>query len=91
MAKAGDVLEMEPLGVRLKLLQTAEDTGGELLDRKLLRLLTPLLRPLFRWNHNWAIARAMEGLEPYARSTSPDTQVTQPPPTQMVPSGSREM
>jgi hypothetical protein len=60
-------------------------------DRKLLRMLTPLLRPLFRWNHNWAIARAMEGLEPYARSTSPDTQVMQPPPTQMVPSGSREM
>jgi uncharacterized protein YndB with AHSA1/START domain len=36
-------------------------------DRKLLRVLTPLLRPLFRWNHTWAIARAMEGLEPYAR------------------------
>jgi uncharacterized protein YndB with AHSA1/START domain/quercetin dioxygenase-like cupin family protein len=36
-------------------------------DRSLLRVLTPLLRPIFRWNHNWAIARAMEGLEPYAR------------------------
>jgi uncharacterized protein YndB with AHSA1/START domain/quercetin dioxygenase-like cupin family protein len=36
-------------------------------DRRLLRLLTPLLRPVFRWNHNWAIARAMEGLEPFAR------------------------
>ena len=36
-------------------------------DRKLLKALTPLLRPLLRWNHNWAIARAMEGLEPYAR------------------------
>jgi len=36
-------------------------------DRTLLRVLTPLLRPLFRWNHNWAIARAMEGLEPYAQ------------------------
>jgi mannose-6-phosphate isomerase-like protein (cupin superfamily)/uncharacterized protein YndB with AHSA1/START domain len=36
-------------------------------DRPLLRALTPLLRPAFRWNHNWAIARAMEGLEPYAR------------------------
>jgi uncharacterized protein YndB with AHSA1/START domain len=36
-------------------------------DRKLLRMLTPLLRPIFRWNHNWAIARAMEGLEPYAQ------------------------
>ena len=38
-------------------------------DRALLRYLTPVLRPLFRWNHNWAIARAMEGLEPYARRT----------------------
>jgi uncharacterized protein YndB with AHSA1/START domain len=37
-------------------------------DRMLLRTLTPLLRPLFRWNHNWAVARAREGLEPYARS-----------------------
>ena len=36
-------------------------------DRRLLRVLTPVLRPMFRWNHNWAIARAMEGLEPYAR------------------------
>jgi uncharacterized protein YndB with AHSA1/START domain/mannose-6-phosphate isomerase-like protein (cupin superfamily) len=39
-------------------------------DRRLLRALTPLLRPVFRWNHNWAIARAMEGLEPYARRTA---------------------
>jgi uncharacterized protein YndB with AHSA1/START domain len=37
-------------------------------DRPLLRRLTPVLRPLFRWNHNWAIARAMEGLETYAAS-----------------------
>lgn len=37
-------------------------------DRRLLRYLTPVLRPLFRWNHNWSIARATEGLEPYARS-----------------------
>lgn len=36
-------------------------------DRAFLRLLTPVLRPLFRWNHNWAIQRAKEGLEPYAR------------------------
>jgi uncharacterized protein YndB with AHSA1/START domain/quercetin dioxygenase-like cupin family protein len=35
-------------------------------DRPLLRVLTPLLRPLLRWNHDWAIARAIEGLEPYA-------------------------
>src|SRR5207237_3794216 len=35
-------------------------------DKPLVRVLTPLLRPLFRWNHAWAIARAREGLEPYA-------------------------
>jgi uncharacterized protein YndB with AHSA1/START domain/quercetin dioxygenase-like cupin family protein len=39
-------------------------------DRPLLRVLTPVLRPAFRWNHNWAIARAIEGLEPYARARS---------------------
>jgi uncharacterized protein YndB with AHSA1/START domain len=39
-----------------------------LADRPLLRILTPVLRPMFRWNHNWSIQRAMEGLEPYARS-----------------------
>jgi uncharacterized protein YndB with AHSA1/START domain/mannose-6-phosphate isomerase-like protein (cupin superfamily) len=39
-------------------------------DRRLLRLLTPVLRPLFRWNHNWAIARAMEGLEPFAQRSA---------------------
>jgi hypothetical protein len=37
-------------------------------DRPLLRILTPVLRPVFRWNHNWSIKRAIEGLEPYARS-----------------------
>jgi uncharacterized protein YndB with AHSA1/START domain/quercetin dioxygenase-like cupin family protein len=36
-------------------------------DRPMIRRLTPILRPMFRWNHNWAIQRAMEGLEPYAR------------------------
>ncbi len=36
-------------------------------DRGFIRILTPVLRPLFRSNHNWAIKRAMEGLEPYAR------------------------
>jgi uncharacterized protein YndB with AHSA1/START domain len=39
-----------------------------LADRALLRYLTPVLRPLFRFNHNWSIERAREGLEPYARS-----------------------
>jgi uncharacterized protein YndB with AHSA1/START domain len=36
-------------------------------DRPLLRVLTPVLRPLFRWNHSWAVAGAQESLEPYAR------------------------
>jgi quercetin dioxygenase-like cupin family protein/uncharacterized protein YndB with AHSA1/START domain len=36
-------------------------------DRPFLRALTPVLRPLFRWNHAWAIARAREGLEPFAQ------------------------
>jgi quercetin dioxygenase-like cupin family protein/uncharacterized protein YndB with AHSA1/START domain len=36
-------------------------------DRPLLRVLTPVARPAFAWNHAWAIARAREGLEPYAR------------------------
>jgi uncharacterized protein YndB with AHSA1/START domain/mannose-6-phosphate isomerase-like protein (cupin superfamily) len=37
-------------------------------DKPLLRALTPILRPAFRWNHAWAIARAREGLEPFARA-----------------------
>jgi uncharacterized protein YndB with AHSA1/START domain/quercetin dioxygenase-like cupin family protein len=39
-------------------------------DRPLLRVLTPIARPAFRANHRWAIARAMEGLEPYAQRTA---------------------
>jgi hypothetical protein len=39
-------------------------------DRPLLRYLTPLLKPLFRWNHSWAVARAREGLEPYVQGVS---------------------
>jgi uncharacterized protein YndB with AHSA1/START domain len=39
-------------------------------DKPLLRVLTPLLRPLFRRNHPWAVARAREGLEPYVRGCS---------------------
>jgi quercetin dioxygenase-like cupin family protein/uncharacterized protein YndB with AHSA1/START domain len=41
-------------------------------DRRLLRVLTPVLRPALRANHAWAIARAVEGLEPYARERSAD-------------------
>ena len=36
-------------------------------DRTLLRVLSPVLRPALRWNHAWAIARAVDGLEPYAQ------------------------
>jgi Polyketide cyclase / dehydrase and lipid transport len=32
-----------------------------------LRLLAPVLR---RWDHRWAIRRAIEGLEPYARASA---------------------
>jgi uncharacterized protein YndB with AHSA1/START domain len=39
-------------------------------ERTLLRVLSPLLRPAFRWNHNWAVKRAIEGLEPYARASA---------------------
>jgi uncharacterized protein YndB with AHSA1/START domain len=39
-------------------------------DRPLLRYLTPVLRPIFRYNHNWSVRRAIEGLEPYARGTA---------------------
>ena len=35
--------------------------------RPFLRVLTRVLRPAFRWNHPWAIARAREGLEPFAQ------------------------
>jgi uncharacterized protein YndB with AHSA1/START domain/quercetin dioxygenase-like cupin family protein len=47
-------------------------------DRKLLKTLTPVLRPAFRANHNWAIQRAMEGLEPYAQRTTPVADHTWP-------------
>jgi uncharacterized protein YndB with AHSA1/START domain len=41
-------------------------------EKPIVRALTPVLRPLFRWNHAWAIARAQEGLEPYARQHAED-------------------
>lgn len=40
-------------------------------DRTIIRALTPVLRPLFRWNHNVAIRAAMAGLEPYALREEP--------------------
>jgi uncharacterized protein YndB with AHSA1/START domain len=38
-------------------------------DRRLLKLLTPFLRPALRFNHDWAIARAIEGLEPFVQQS----------------------
>jgi uncharacterized protein YndB with AHSA1/START domain len=32
--------------------------------------LSPLQRAAFRWSHNWAMERAIEGLEPYARASA---------------------
>jgi uncharacterized protein YndB with AHSA1/START domain len=48
-------------------------------DRPLLRYLTPILRPLFRWNHNWSIKRAIEGLEAYAQRTAGGARSATPP------------
>jgi uncharacterized protein YndB with AHSA1/START domain len=42
-------------------------------DRMLLRVLTPVLRPLFRANHNYAISRARAGLESYVVTNVKDT------------------
>jgi len=46
-------------------------------DRRLLRILTPFLRPALRANHAWAIARAIDGLEPYlvARAAARPTSI----------------
>ena len=35
--------------------------------RRLLRYLTPILRPLFRWNHRMAMRQCKRNLEPFAR------------------------
>jgi uncharacterized protein YndB with AHSA1/START domain len=48
-------------------------------DRRLLKALTPVLRPLLRWNHAWAIARAREGLEPYVLSAARTRAAASPP------------
>jgi quercetin dioxygenase-like cupin family protein/uncharacterized protein YndB with AHSA1/START domain len=42
-----------------------------LIERPLLRRLAPVLRPAYRFNHAWSIARAQEGLEPYALGRRP--------------------
>ncbi len=49
-------------------------------DRPLLRLLSPLLRPALRWNHAWAVARAIDGLEPYAQALAREGYATAPAP-----------
>jgi uncharacterized protein YndB with AHSA1/START domain len=42
-------------------------------DRRLLRMLTPVLRPALAANHGWAVRRAIAGLEPYARRAAART------------------
>ena len=32
-------------------------------DRPLFRRLAPIMRPLFAWNHNWAMARGAAALK----------------------------
>ena len=39
-----------------------------LVQKPLIRYLTPLLRPLFRANHTWAMRRGQEHVVPYMRS-----------------------
>jgi uncharacterized protein YndB with AHSA1/START domain len=44
-------------------------------DHPLIRFLTPVVRPLFRWNHKMAIGQAMRNLEPYVQHrTGPSSQ-----------------
>jgi uncharacterized protein YndB with AHSA1/START domain len=72
-----DELEVDVVGdLRGRGVWTLSDRDGKVhvrfdwrvfADRPLLRSLTPVLRPVFRWNHNVAIRDAMRGLEPYAR------------------------
>ncbi len=47
-------------------------------DRRLLRVLTPILRPALRANHEWAIARAITGLEPYVARHAESTAAAAP-------------
>ncbi|MDJ0827101.1 MAG: SRPBCC family protein [Rhodobacter sp.] len=32
-------------------------------EKPILRLLSPLLKPLFAWNHRWAMAKGLDGLK----------------------------
>lgn len=36
-------------------------------DKPLLRLLSPILKPLFRWNHHWAMSTGLPRLQAEAR------------------------
>jgi hypothetical protein len=38
--------------------------------KKLVRRLTPLFRPIFAWNHRWAMARGQERISALARARS---------------------
>ena len=37
----------------------------------LVRRLTPVLRPLFAWNHGWAMARGLAGITALAARAQP--------------------
>ncbi len=34
-----------------------------LAEKPVLRVLSPLLKPVFAWNHNWAMAKGLDGLK----------------------------
>jgi mannose-6-phosphate isomerase-like protein (cupin superfamily)/uncharacterized protein YndB with AHSA1/START domain len=53
-------------------------------DRRLLRVLTPFMRPVLRANHGWAIARAISGLEPYLASGQSTAVAAAQAPTQIA-------
>ena len=70
MVQPGDVIEVPDLNLRFEIRATAASTGGEYAEFDAVgrpRGFIKLLRPALRWNHNWAIARAMEGLEPFVQ------------------------
>ncbi len=49
-------------------------------EKPLLRALTPFLRPLFAFNHRWAMARGLDSLRlELARRAAPDAAVPPPP------------
>lgn len=57
-------------------------------SKPLLRRLSPLARPIFEWNHGWAMARGEESLRLELlrrRAVTPDEMAAVPPPPQPMP------